>query len=115
MWLDLTKLALMHRATLGDMAILSINCIIAYWWITLKNWKLQQAIVYSLAITVWVNNFQTPEIQAVLSSFFRDGNDIAGGSNSNRGGLYIEVQNGVLRQFKARGPVWDPTGSSLCS
>jgi len=31
-----------------------------------------------------VNNFQTPKIQAVLSSFFQDGNDIAGGSN--RGG-----------------------------
>ena len=36
----------------------------------LKNWKLQQVLVYSLAIIVWVNNFQTPEIQAVLSSFF---------------------------------------------
>ena len=33
----------------------------------LKKWKLQH---YSLAIIVWVNNFQTPEIQAVLSSFF---------------------------------------------
>ena len=41
-------------------------------------------MVYSLAIIVWVNNFQTPKIQDVLSSFFRDGNDIAGGSN--RGG-----------------------------
>ena len=41
-------------------------------------------LVYSLAIIVWVNNFQTPEIQALLSSFFRDGNDIACGSN--RGG-----------------------------
>ena len=50
----------------------------------LKKWKLQQVLVYSLAIIVWVNNFQTPEIQAVLSSFFRDSNDIAGGSN--RGG-----------------------------
>jgi len=48
----------------------------------LKNWKLQQVLVYSLAIIVWLNNFQTPEIQAVLSSFFRDSNDIAGGSNS---------------------------------
>ena len=42
----------------------------------LKKWKLQQVLVYSLAIIVWVNNFQAPEIQAVLSSFFRDGNDI---------------------------------------
>jgi len=41
-------------------------------------------VVYSLAIIVWVNNFHAPKIQAVLSSFFRDGNDISGGSN--RGG-----------------------------
>ena len=74
----------MHRATLADMVISSNNCIIAFWWIVLKKLKLQQVLVYSLAIIVWVNNFQTPEIQAVLSSFFRDGNDIAGGSN--RGG-----------------------------
>ena len=46
----------------------------------LKKWKLQQILVYSLTIIVWVNNFQTPEIQAVLSSFFRDGNYIAGGT-----------------------------------
>ena len=50
----------------------------------LKKWKLQQVLVYSLAIIVWENNFQTPEIQAVLSSFFRDGNDIGGGRS--RGG-----------------------------
>jgi len=51
----------------------------------LKNWKLQQALVYSLAIIVWLNKFQTPEIQAVLSSFFRDSNDIAGGNNGGGG------------------------------
>ena len=28
----------------------------------LKKWKLQQVLVYSLAIIVWVNNFQTAEI-----------------------------------------------------
>ena len=50
----------------------------------LKSWKLQEALVYSFAIIVLVNNFQAPEIQAVLSSFLRYGNDIAGGSN--RGG-----------------------------
>ena len=51
----------------------------------LKKSKLQQVLVYSLAaIIVWVNNFQTPKIQAILSRFFRDGNDIAG--SSNRGG-----------------------------
>ena len=69
---------------LGDMVISSNNCIIASWWIIVKKWKLQQVLVYSLAIIVWVNNFQTPEIQADLSRFFCDGNDIAGGSN--RGG-----------------------------
>ena len=53
-------------------------------------WKLQQVVVYSLAILVWVNNFQTPKIQAALSSFFRDGNDIAGGSN--RGGGWVGVE-----------------------
>ena len=52
----------------------------------LKKLKLQQVVVYLLAITVWVNNFQTPKIQAVLNSFFRDGNDIA--DASNRGGRW---------------------------
>ena len=52
------------------------------------------AIPYSYTI-VWVNNFPTPEIQAVLSSFFHDGNDIAGGSNRVVGGLNIGVQNGI--------------------
>jgi len=47
-----------------------------------------------------MNNFQTPKIQAVLSRFFRDGNDIAGGSNrgggwGEEGGLNIGVQNGI--------------------
>jgi len=66
---------------------------------------------------VWVNNFETPEIQAVLSSFFRDGNDIAG--SSNRGGGWGRAQyrckNGIRRQLKARGPVLGRTGPSLCS
>ena len=86
----------------------------------LKKWKLQQVLVYSLAIIVWVNNFQAPKILAVLSSFFRDGNDIAGGNNRSggwgeEGGLNIGVQNGIWRQLKARGPVWGPTGPFLCS
>ena len=46
----------------------------------LKKWNLQQVFVYSLAIIMWVNDFQTPKIQFVLSSFFREGNDIAHGS-----------------------------------
>ena len=33
------------------------------------HWE-QQVVVYSLAIIVSVNNFQAPEIQAVLSSSF---------------------------------------------
>jgi len=60
------------------LAISRNNCIIASWWIALKKWNLQQVLVYSLAIIVWVNNFQTPKIQAFLSSF--EGNDIARGS-----------------------------------
>jgi len=67
-----------------------------------------------------VNNYQTPEIQAVLSSFFHDGNDIAGGSNRGgwwgvEGGLNIGVQNGMRRQLKAKGLVWGPTGPFLYS
>ena len=31
------------------------------------------------------------------------------------GGFNIGVQNGIQRQLKARGPVWGPTGPSLCS
>ena len=58
-----------------------------------------------------MNNFQTPEIQVVLSSFFRDGNDIARGGN--RGGgwsvLNIGPQNGIRRQLKARGALLDLT------
>ena len=69
---------------------------------------------------MWVNNFQTPEITTVLRSFFRDGNDIARVSNRGcywglEGGLNVGAQNGIQRQLKARGPVWGPTGSSLCS
>jgi len=85
----------------------------------LKKWKLQQVVVYSFTIIVWVNNFQTPEIQAVLSTSFCDGNDIARGSNRGggwgRGGPNIGVQNGIWRQLKARGPDWGPTGLFLCS
>jgi len=45
-----------------------------------------------------VNNFQTPEIQAILSSLFRDSNDIAGGSNrgdgwGEEGGLKMEYED----------------------
>ena len=78
-----------------------------------EEMKLQQVLVYSLAIIVWVNNFQTPEIQTVLSSFFRDGNDNAGGSN--RGGWRVGIQIEIWRQLKARDPVWGPIGPFLYS
>ena len=55
-----------HRATLGDMAISSNDCIIASWWIMLNKCRLQQVMVYSLAIIVWVNDFQAPKIQAAF-------------------------------------------------
>ena len=74
----------------------------------LKRWKVQQVPVYSLALIVWVNNFQAPKIQAVLSSFFVTVMilqmvviGVVGG-----GGLNIGVQNGIQRQLKARGRLW---------
>ena len=80
----------------------------------LKNWKLHQVLLYSLAIIV--NNIQTPEIQAVLSSFFVTvmilQMVVIG---VVEGVLNIGVQNGIQRQLKARGPVWGPTGPSLSS
>ena len=36
----------------------------------LKKWKLRQVVVYSLAIIVWVNNFQAREIQAAFEQLF---------------------------------------------
>ena len=98
--------ALTHRAMLRDTAISSIDCIIAPWWIMLKKWKLQQVVVYSLAIIVWVNNFQAPEIQAVLSSFFvmvMILQVVVIGVGGEEGGLNIGVKNGIRRQLKARG------------
>jgi len=46
----------------------------------LKKWNLQQVLIYSLAIIVWVSNFQTSKIQALLYSFFNEGNDISRGT-----------------------------------
>ena len=71
------NLASTHRPTLVDIAISSNNCIIASWCIMLKRWKLQQVLVYFLAIIEWVNN---RKFKLFLSSFFCDGNDITGGS-----------------------------------
>ena len=61
----------------------------------------------SIHIIVWVNNFQTPKIQVVSSSFLREGNDVAHGSNRVGGwGGFNIVKNGVRRWLKARGPTW---------
>ena len=62
-----------------------------------------------------VNDFQAPKIQAVLSRFFHDSNDIAVIVIGVVGGLNIGVQNRIRRQLKAKGPVWGPTGPSLYS
>ena len=56
-----------------------------------EEMKITTILVYSLAIIVCVNKFQTPEIQAVLSSFFCDSNDIARGSNSR--GIIGEISS----------------------
>jgi len=53
-----------------------------------KKWKLQQVLVYSLAVIVWVNNFQTSD----SNSFFCDSNDIARSSNMS-GGWGVGLQN----------------------
>jgi len=112
------NLASTHRAMLGDTAISSIDCIIASWWIMLKKWKSQQVVVYSLAIIVWVNNFQTPEIQwaALFVTVMILQVMVIGvvGGWGEEGKLNIGVQNGIRRQLKARGPVWGPTGPFLC-
>ena len=72
----------------------------------LKNWKLQQVLVHSLAIIVWVNNFQTPEIQAVLSIFIRDGNEIAAGSNrGGEWGVECGLNIGVKMEYEDN---WKP-------
>ena len=71
--------------------------------------KLQQPLVYSLAIIVWVNNFQAPKIQAVLSNFFPDCNDIVCGSI--RGGGW---GMGLVLEYKMD-TVWGLTGPFLCS
>ena len=44
-------------------------------------------------IIAWVNNFQTPKIQAVLSSFYCKGNDIARARGSNRGGGWAQYMS----------------------
>jgi len=63
---------------------------------------------------VWVNNFQTPEIQAAFFATVMILHMVVIGVGVE-GGLNIGVQNGIRRQLKVRGPVWGPTGLFLCS
>ena len=57
----------------------------------LKKWNLQQVLVCSLAIIVWVNNFHSnTKNMSYFEQLFCEGNDIARGSN--RGGCW-EVQD----------------------
>ena len=67
--------------------------------------KLQQVLVYSLAIIVWMKSFQIPKIQA---AFFCDGNDIAG--HSNRGGLNLHSTKWNTKTIESQksslGPYW---------
>ena len=74
----------MHKALLGDMAILSNHCVITSECLQLCKQNLHQLFIYLLAITEWVYKFLIPKICPVLGSFFRAGNSITGGSN--RGG-----------------------------
>ena len=62
-----------------------------------------------------MNNFQTPKIRVVLSSFFVMVTILHAVVIGVVGGLNIGVQNGIRRQLKVRGPVWGPTGPFLCS
>ena len=82
----------MHKALLGDMAILSNHCVITSQCLQLCKQNLHQLFIYLLAITEWVYKFLIPKICPVLGSFFRAGNNITGGSN--RGGR-VGVMGGL--------------------
>jgi len=75
-----------RRATFGDMAI---SFLVDY----AEELKIAANTRLFLSC-VGEYIFQTPEIQAVLNSSFRDGNDIAGGGNRDGGwgGLNIEYK-----------------------
>ena len=70
-----------HKASLGDMAILSNHCVITSQCLQLCKHNLHQVCIYLLAITEWVYTFLIPKISPVLGSFSRAGNNITGGSN----------------------------------
>ena len=71
----------MHKALLGDMAILRNHCVITSQCLQLCKQNLHQLFICSLAITEWVYTFLIPKICPVLSSFFQAGNNITDGSN----------------------------------
>ena len=76
----------MHKASLGDMAILSNHCVITSQCLQLCKQNLHQVCIYLLAITEWVYTFLIPKISPVLGSFSRASNNITGGSNGWEGG-----------------------------
>ena len=66
---------------------------------------------------MWVNNFQAPKIQAAFFVTVMILQVVVIGMMGGwgvEGGLHIGAKNGIRRQLKARGPVWGPTGPSLC-
>ena len=71
----------MHKASLGDMAILSNHCVITSQCLQLCKQNLHQLFTCLLAITEWVYTFLIPKICPVLGSFFQAGNNITGSSN----------------------------------
>ena len=71
----------MHKASLGDMVILSNHCVITSQCLQLCKQNLHQVCIYLLAITEWVYTFLIPKISPVLGSFSQAGNNITGGSN----------------------------------
>jgi len=68
---------------------------------------------FTTSISLFMSyNFKHPKFKLFWAAFFGEGYDIARGSN--RGGGWA-LEKGVQRQLKARGPVWGPSGPSLCS
>ena len=82
----------MHKASLGDMAILSNHCVITSQCLQLCKQNLHQVCIYLLAITEWVYTFLIPKISPVLGSFSRAGNNITGGSNRVGGGGWAQYR-----------------------
>ena len=85
----------MHKASLGDIAILSNHCVITSQCLQLCKQNLHQVFIYLLAITEWVYTSLIPKISPVLGSFSRAANNITGGSNRVGGwGVVIGWEGG---------------------